>query len=58
MYVYLNPLKATIRLIRLYLNFIHAPPNSRASQDLRDIEEKRWIHRLASVVPRGLNLLD
>ena len=40
------------------LNFIHAPPTSRASQDLRDIEEKRWIHRLASVVPRGLNLLD
>ena len=40
------------------LNFIHAPPTSRVSQDLRDIEEKCWIHRLASIVPRGLNLLD
>ena len=40
------------------LNFIHAAPNSRAGQELRDMEEKRWIYRLASVVPRGLNLLD
>ena len=40
------------------LNFIHAAPNSRAGQELRDMEEKRWIHRLTSVFPRGLNLLD
>ena len=40
------------------LNFIHAAPNSRAGQEFRDMEEKRWIHRLSSVVPRGLNLLD
>ena len=40
------------------LNFIHAPPTSGASQDQRDIEEKSLIHRLANVVPRGLNLLD
>ena len=52
-----NPAKFSGMEISI-LNFIHAPPNSRASQDLRDIEEKRWIHRLASVVPRGLNLLD
>ena len=31
---------------------------SRAGQELRDTEEKRWIYRLASIVPRGLNLLD
>ena len=31
---------------------------SRAGQELRDMEEKRWIHRLTSVVPRGLNLVD
>ena len=37
---------------------VHPPPNSKASQELRDKEEKRWIHRLSSVVPRGLNLLD
>ena len=40
------------------LTFLHPPPNSKASQELRDKEEKRWIHRLSSVVPRGLNLLD
>ena len=40
------------------LSFLHPPPSSRASQELRDKEEKRWIHRLSSVVPRGLNLLD
>ena len=40
------------------LSFLHPPPSSRASQELRDKEEKPWIHRLSSVVPRGLNLLD
>ena len=40
------------------LSFFQQPPSSRASQELRDREEKRWIHRLSSVVPRGLNLLD
>ena len=39
------------------LSFLRPPPSSRASQELRDKEEKRWIHRLSSVVPRGLNLL-
>ena len=40
------------------LSFIRAPPDTKAGQAERDKEEKRWIHRLSSVVPRGLNLLD
>ena len=40
------------------LSFIRAPPDTNAGQTERDMKEKRWIHRLTSVVPRGLNLLD
>ena len=40
------------------LSFIRSPPDTRKGQSERDTEEKRWIHRLFSVVPRGLNLLD
>ena len=40
------------------LSFIRAPPDTKAGQAERDKEEKRWIHRLSSVVPRGLNLSD
>ena len=40
------------------LSFIRAPPDTKAGRAERDKEEKRWIHRLSSVVPRGLNLLD
>ena len=40
------------------LSFIQSPPDTRAGQTERDVEEKRWIHRLSSVVPRGLNVLD
>ena len=40
------------------LSFIRSPPDTKAGQSERDMEEKRWIHRLSSVVPRGLNLLD
>ena len=40
------------------LSFIQAPPDSKVGQTERDMEERRWIHRLSSVVPRGLNLLD
>ena len=40
------------------LSFIRAPPDTKSGQAERDREEKRWIHRLSSVVPRGLNLLD
>ena len=41
-----------------FLSFIRAPPDSKAGQTKRDMEEKRWIQRLSSMVPRGLNLLD
>ena len=40
------------------LSFIRSPPDTKSAQIERDMEEKRWIHRLSSVVPRGLNLLD
>ena len=38
--------------------FIPAPPDSRAAKLLRDKEEKRWMHRLQTITPRGLNLMD
>ena len=38
------------------LSFIRAPPDTKAGQAERDMEEKRWIHRLSRVCPRGLNL--
>ena len=52
-----NPAKFEGLIISI-LSFIRAPPDTKAGQAERDQEEKRWIHRLSSVVPRGLNLLD
>ena len=40
------------------LSFIRNLANSKARQSERDREEKRWIHRLAMVVSKGLNLMD
>ena len=40
------------------LSFIHQKPQSHASQLTRDTEEKRWMHRLGTILPQGLNLLD
>ena len=40
------------------LHSIRSPPDSRDGKLERDREEKRWINRMSSIVPRGLNLLD
>jgi hypothetical protein len=40
------------------LEFILAPPNTKAAQRLRDEKEKIWIHRLSTIAPQGLNSAD
>ena len=40
------------------LSFIRAHPDSIDAQKQRDREERRWMHRLSTVTPQGLNLLD
>ena len=40
------------------LSFMHHPSDSIESQRERDLEEKRWMQRLSSIVPQGLNLMD
>ena len=40
------------------LSFMHYPSDTTSSQRERDIEEKRWMQRLSSIVPKGLNLMD
>ena len=40
------------------LQFMRSPPDSRDGKLEWDQEEKRWINRICSIVPRGLNLLD
>ena len=45
--------------IRVYiLEFINAHPDSAIAARTRDTTEKRWIYRLRSLTPMGLNLLD
>ena len=38
--------------------FIPASPDTRESKLMRDREEKRWMHRLQTITPLGLNLMD
>ena len=38
------------------LEFIRAPPSSLKAQELRDTVERKWITRLNTLVPHGLNL--
>ena len=38
--------------------FIPSPHDTRESKTMRDREEKRWMHRLQTITPFGLNLLD
>ena len=52
-----NPAKSDGLSISV-LSFIRAPPDTKAGQTELDMEEKRGIQRLSSVVLRGLNLLD
>ena len=40
------------------LSFIPAPPESVAAKQHRDKEEKRWMRRLTTIMPSGLNLMD
>ena len=38
--------------------FIPASPDTRESKLIWDREEKRWMHRLQTITPLGLNLMD
>ena len=40
------------------LSFIKSPPRSPAGVMELNVEERRWMHRLRSITPNGLNLLD
>ena len=40
------------------LDFISAHPDSQTASTLREIAEGKWIYRLISQVPTGLNLFD
>ena len=39
-------------------SFIKSPPDSYISKHQRDREKKRWMRRLTTVMPSGLNLID
>ena len=48
-----------LRDVRIYiLDFIPAHPESVSAAQMRDSVEKKWIFRLRSQVPIGLNLFD
>ena len=40
------------------LRFIKSPSDSVGSKIHCDTEEKRWMHRLTTIMPPGLNLMD
>ena len=39
------------------ISFIPSHPDSRDAKNQRDREEKRWMHRLQTITPQGLNLM-
>ena len=40
------------------LEFITPPSNSKAAKGSRDFAERKWIHRLMTISPQGLNLAE
>jgi hypothetical protein len=40
------------------VEFIPAPHNSQVGKNLRDSYERKWMHRLQSIAPQGLNLAE
>ncbi len=38
--------------------YLHVPPKSKEGTDIRRTVEKKWIHKLKTNRPPGLNLLD
>lgn len=40
------------------LEFINAKPEIKRAQELRDETELKWIHRLCTVYPQGMNVMD
>ena len=46
-------------VVEIYvLKFIKADPDSTLAKHLRDLHELKWIHRLRSALPHGLNSMD
>ena len=45
-------------LVIMVISFIPSHPDSRDAKQHRDREEKRWMHRLQTITPQGLNLMD
>ena len=48
----------TSGMIISVVSFIRSHPDTSESRTQRDTQERRWMHRLASITPNGLNLMD
>ena len=56
---FLSPTHNGINDIYIHIvEFIKAPSNSPPAQQLRDEYERKWIHRLQTIAPKGLNTMD
>ena len=54
-----SPNHTAQKTLRIHiLDFIIAPSQSKPGQSLRDILERKWIYRLQSLAPQGINLAD
>lgn len=40
------------------LEFVHSHPDKKETQSIRDTLELKWIHRLRTVFPSGMNVMD